>query len=259
MARRRKRLRRVLLSLICGVFAIAAAAPAVRALDEPPAEPLSPEFIRFFDTLALTEDYGPFNNRPPWVRKWAGPVRVMLDKRAETLRGEIAELLVRISAWTDLSFSLLPPGTVSVPDSWNVISVKLLPRINFQRLYKTRDVVCQTETHGLGGALQVGYMVLSEGYTDCLRHEFMHALGFDSHWYPQSASEIRSVLAYRDSASRADDYTRWDVMAIRILYDWRIRAGMNREKSLSIAHEVIRGRPQSAALPVEAARGSAFR
>jgi hypothetical protein len=259
MARRRQRLRRFLLSLICGVLAVTTAAPAIRAYDQPPAEPLTPEFIRFFDTLALTEDYGPFNNRPPWVRKWAGPVRVLLDERAETLRGEIEALLTRISRWTDLSFSLLPPGTGAVPESWNVISVKLLPRITFQRLYKTRDVVCQTETHGIGGTLQVGYMVLSEGYTDCLKHEFMHALGFDSHWYPQKGSEIRSVLAYRDSASRADDYTRWDVMAIRVLYDWRIHAGMTREKSLSIAHEVIRSRPQSAALPVDAARGSAFR
>jgi hypothetical protein len=259
MARRRKRLRRVLLFLICGVFAMTATIPAVRAFDDSVPEPLTPEFIRFFDTLALTEDYGPFNNRPPWVRKWDGPVRVLLDERAETLRAEIETLLTRISRWTDLSFSLLPPGTVSVPDSWNVISVKLLPRVTFQRLYKTREVVCQTETHGIGGTLQVGYMVLSDGYTDCLKHEFMHALGFDSHWYPKNGSEIHSVLAFRDSASRADDYTRWDIMAIRVLYDGRIRAGMAREKSLSIAYEVIRSRPQSAALPVDAIRGSAFR
>jgi hypothetical protein len=259
MAWRRRRLRRFLLPFICGVFAATAAAPGARAFDEPARAPLTPEFIRFFDTLALTEDYGPFNNRPPWVRKWAGPVRVLLDARAETLRGEIAELLTRISRWTDLSFSLLPPGTGSVPDSWNVISVKLMPRAAFQRIYKTRDVVCQTETHGIGGALQVGYMAISEGYTDCLKHEFMHALGFDSHWCPKKGDEIHSVLAYRDSPYRAHDYTRWDIMAIRILYDGRLHAGMPREKSLSIAYEVIRGRPQSAALPLDRAGGTAFR
>ena len=234
-------LRRFLLSLICGVIAVAATMaatmPAGRAFDEDAPVPLTPDFIRFFDKLALTEDYGPFNNRPPWVRKWAGPVKVVLDERAEILRAEIEDLLARITRWTDLPFTVMPPGASAVPDAWNVINV----------------------THGLGGLLQVGYMVLSEGFTDCLKHEFMHALGFDSHWYPKTGSEIRSVLAYRDSSARADDYSPWDIMAIRILYDRRIHAGMNREKSLSIAHEVIRGRPQSAALPVQAASGSAFR
>ena len=256
-------LRRFLLSLICGVIAVAATKaatmPAGRAFDEDAPVPLTPDFIRFFDKLALTEDYGPFNNRPPWVRKWAGPVKVVLDERAEILRAEIEDLLARITRWTDLPFTVMPPGASAVPDAWNVINVKLFSRVSFQRLYKTRDVVCQTETHGLGGLLQVGYMVLSEGFTDCLKHEFMHALGFDSHWYPKTGSEIRSVLAYRDSSARAEDYSPWDIMAIRILYDRRIHAGMNREKSLSIAHEVIRGRPQSAALPVQAASGSAFR
>lgn len=249
-------LRRFITTLICGLLAVTAAPLAARAFEQPVQEPMPAEFIRFFDTLALTEDYGPFNNRPPWVRKWAGPVQVVLDGRAEALRGEIAALLARISRWTELPFTLLPPGAAA-PQSDNYISVKLLPRAAFQRLYKTRDVVCQTETHGLGGTLKVGYMVLSDGYTDCLKHEFMHALGFDSHWFPKKGSTIRSVLAYRDSASRADDYSRSDIMAIRVLYDWRIQAGMTREKSLSIAHEVLRGRPQSASLPLATAAGNA--
>jgi len=212
--------------------------------------PLTPDFIRFFDTLALTADYGPFNNRPAWVRKWSGSVQIILEAGAEPLRGEVEGIAGRFTAWTELPFIVMPPGTTSVPESANVITVQLLPRASFEQTYKTRDVVCQTETHGVGGTLQVGYMAVSEGYTDCLKHEFMHALGFDSHWYPQYASEIKSVLAYRESAARADDYTPWDVMAIRVLYDWRIHAGMPRQKSLRIAYEVIRERPQSASLPV---------
>jgi len=220
---------------------------------------LSPDFMRFFDTLALTEDYGPFNNRPPWVRKWEGPVRIVLDPSAEGLRREVETLAARIAGWTGLPFIVMPPDTALEPEVQNVIAVKLLPRARFMQTFNTRDVVCQTETHGVGGLLQVGYMVLSEGYTDCLRHEFMHALGFDSHWYPQYVSEIKSVLAYRESAARAADYTRWDVMAIRVLYDGRIRAGMSRQKSLSIAHEVVRGGPQSAALPVAGSSGAVYR
>jgi len=254
------RIRRVILFLVCGAWAVTGSVPGAAAFESGISATMTPDFMRFFDTLALTADYGPFNNRPPWVRKWAGPVRIVLDPSAEPLRTEVEHVANRFSEWTDLPFMVMPPGTTRTPDSWNLITIELLPRETFQQTYKTHDVVCQTETHGVGGTLQVGYMVLSEGYTDCLRHEFMHALGFDSHWYPQQPSAIKSVLAYRDSAARANDYTLWDIMAIRVLYDFRIQAGMSRQKSLMIAHEVISERPQSAALqPVASDTGSTIR
>ena len=253
------RFHRFLVALMCGVAALAGAAPGSRAFEQQLPARLTPEFIHFFDTLALTADYGPFNNRPPWARKWAGPVEVILDGPAERLRGEVGDVLTRLSHWTELPFDLMPPGTPSEPGSGNTIMVKLIPRPEFQRLYRTRDVVCQTETRGVGGTLQVGYMVLSEGYTDCLKHEFMHALGFDSHWCPKNSSEIHSVLALRESPARSDDYSPWDILAIRVLYDWRMQAGMSRQKSLTIAYEVIQQHPQSASLPAAADGASAFR
>lgn len=247
------------MSLACGACVLTGTAAGLGAFEPQVSSRLSPDFIRFFDTLALTEDYGPFNNRPPWVRKWEGPVQIVLDPSAETLRAEVEILSSRIAGWTELPFVVMPTGTPLDVEAQNIIAVRLLERENFMRTFNTRDVVCQTETHGVGGLLQVGYMVLSEGYTDCLRHEFMHALGFDSHWYPQHASEIKSVLAYRESRARAEDYTPWDVMAIRILYDGRIRAGMSRQRSLRIAHEVVGSHPQSASLPVAGNKDALFR
>lgn len=253
------RLRRLFVALFCAIAALAVTAPASHAFEQQLPARLTPEFIHFFDTLALTADYGPFNNRPPWARKWAGPVWVYLDGSAERLRGEVHGVLDRFSRWTGLPFHLMPPGAAVAPGITNTITVKLLPRPVFKRLYKTRDVVCQTETRGVGGTLQVGHIVLSQGYTDCLKHEFMHVLGFDSHWCPSHASAIHSVLALRDSAARSKDYSRWDILAIRVLYDWRIRAGMNRRKSLTIAYEVIQQHPQSASLSRAADRRSAIR
>jgi hypothetical protein len=253
------RIRRSFLALIFAAAALAAAAPASHAFEQPLSGRLTPEFMHFFDTLALTADYGPFNNRPPWARKWAAPVRVFLDGPAEKLRGQVEDVLQRFSVWTGLPFTLMPPGATAAPGSPDTIRVKLFPRPAFKRLYRTRDVVCQTETRGIGGTLQVGYIAVSEGYTDCLRHEFMHALGFDSHWCPNHPTEIHSVLALRDSAARSDDYSPWDILAIRVLYDWRIRAGMNRQKSLTIAYEVIQQHPQSASLPVGTAVTAASR
>ena len=253
------RIRRVLCALICGAWTFTGPIGDANAFEPGLPGSLTPDFIQFFDTLALTADYGPFNNRPPWVRKWSGPVRIVLDPSAEVLRGEIETLSARLSGWAGIPFTVAPPDTATAADTWNVITVQLLRRRVFQRLYNSRDVVCQTETHGVGGALQVGYMVLSEGYTDCLKHEFMHALGFDSHWNPAASSDIRSVLAYRESAARSEDFTRWDIMAIRVLYDGRIRAGMTRQKSLRIAYEMIGGRPQEAALPADVAGQADYR
>lgn len=254
------RIRRFLLTLLCGIWAFGVQLNNVHAV-EPKATsyPVTADFILFFDTLALTADYGPFNNRPPWVRKWAAPVRIILEGDAESLRGDISVIAEQFTDWTGLPFVVAPLGTVASSDRQNVVIVRLLARDEFVRSFNSREVVCQTETHGVGGMLQVGYMVLSEGYTDCLRHEFMHVLGFDSHWYPQHKSEIKSVLAYRESRSRAQDYTPWDIMAIKVLYDWRIRAGMNRQKSLRIAHEVIGQPPQSASLPVSGNAGATAR
>jgi len=252
-------LRRILLSFICGAWALAGPVPGAGALEPELSSKLTPDFMRFFDTLALTADYGPFNNRPPWVRKWEGPVQIVLGDSAEPIRAEVERLAARITSWTELPFLVMPPGTAVTEETRNAITIRLLPRDAFVETYKSREVVCQTETHGIGGLLQIGYMVLSEGYTDCLRHEFMHALGFDSHWFPQHASEIRSVLAYRESPARTEDYSPWDIMAIKILYDWRIRAGMNREKSLSLAYEVVRERPQAAALPTRESAGAVYR
>ena len=210
---------------------------------------LAPSFIEFFDTLALTADFGPFNRRPAWVRKWNGPVTVTLSGPAEKLRGEIERLTRRVSRWTGLAFSVATPGSRPVPDGGNSINIRLIPQADTTAAFASGDIVCQTETHGMGGALHTGYMVISERYVDCLTHEFMHVLGFDSHWRPAGPTNIRSVLALRDTEMRTADFSSWDIRAIQLLYNQRIHAGMPRGRSLVIANEVIRRRPQRAALP----------
>ena len=91
------RIRRFLLSFVCGGWALACGLPGATAFESQISAPLTPDFMRFFDTLALTADYGPFNNRPPWVRKWAGPVQIVLDASAESLRGEVERIATRFT------------------------------------------------------------------------------------------------------------------------------------------------------------------
>lgn len=204
-------------------------------------------FMTFFDTLALTEDYGPFNSRPPWIRKWTGPVSVVLEGRAKSLRPTIRSLLHRISAWTGLTFSISRHGYAQKIKRMNVITIRLVSPEEIHKAFTADDIVCQTETHGLGGALHMGIMKIREDFTDCLPHEFMHVLGFDAHWDPDRSSPIRSVLAYRDSAWRTADFSPWDVLAITLLYDWRLRAGMPRRAGLKTVRALVDRHPQQSA------------
>lgn len=206
-------------------------------------------FLAFFDALALTEDYGPFNSRPPWIRKWSGPVAVVLAGKAESLRPQLLPLLGRISGWTGLQFSLVNQDDEHYAKRTNVITIRMVAPEEVEKAFNADDIVCQTETHGLGGSLHTGIMKVREDFVDCLPHEFMHALGFDAHWEPDRSSPIRSVLAFRDSAWRTSDFSSWDILAITLLYDWRLRAGMPRGTGLKVARNLVDQSPQSASLP----------
>lgn len=242
-------IRRFFLLLVTSLLVVFGPAAAENTAEPTIPSRLAPSFIEFFDTLALTADFGPFNRRPAWVRKWNGPVTITLSEPAEKLRDDIERLTRRVSRWTGLPFSVATPGTRPIADGSNVINIRLIPQADTGAAFASGDIVCQTETHGMGGALHTGYMVISERYIDCLTHEFMHVLGFDSHWRPTGRTNIRSVLALRDTEMRTSDFSSWDILAIRLLYNQRIHAGMPRGRSLVIANEVIRRGPQRAALP----------
>lgn len=212
------------------------------------------DFLQFFDTLALTADYGPFNSRPAWVRKWAGPVKIVPVGAAERLRPELDVLAKRVSQWTGLRFFVAGPDGNPRVGAGNTITIRLVSRDDAGRPFPADDIVCQTETHGIGGELHTGFIVLSEAYIDCLRHEFMHVLGFDSHWRPNYKTAIRSVLSYRQSETRTADFSPWDIEAIRLLYNSRIRAGMSRQRSLVIVNEVLAAPAAPASSSAEALR-----
>ncbi len=209
-------------------------------------------FLGYFDTLALTADYGPFNRRPAWIRKWTGPVKVILDPGARHMRPQVEKTFARVSKWTGLPFRVITghsSGPAQNISTGNVIRIKLIETADSARQFLAEDIVCQTETHGIGGALHTAFIILSRSYTDCLKHEVMHVLGFDSHWRPSEKSHIRSVLAMRESPLRAGDYTKWDVMAIRLLYNQRMNPGLPRQEGLELARELMAGGVQRASLP----------
>lgn len=233
--------------LLCLVPLGQASAMSPRAAVTPQDDFVEP-FLAYFDALALTADYGPFNSRPPWIRKWTGPVSVVLEGNADVLRPIIVPMLGRLSGWTGLPFSIVQSDDKVLVKRTNVVTIRLVSPDAAETAFTDDDIVCQTETHGLGGSLHTGIMKIREDFTDCLPHEFMHVLGFDAHWDPDRRSPIRSVLAFRDSAWRTADFSSWDILAITLLYDWRLRAGMPRNAGLKVARTLVRRPPQSASL-----------
>jgi hypothetical protein len=207
-------------------------------------------FVSFFDALALTADYGPYNNRPAWIRKWTGPVTIVLQGEAEALRDKVRGLAGRITGWTGLNFRLANRNTKADSVPGNVITIRFVAEQDTSREFLADDIVCQTETHGLGGILHTGFVSVRPDYTDCLSHELMHALGFDAHWEPAEESAIRSVLAMRGSPARTVDFSEWDILAVQLLYDGRLRAGTSRSVGLMVVEELVTTRlHQTAAVP----------
>jgi hypothetical protein len=239
----------LILALCLAPFSQGAAVSPVPA-STVPRDTIEP-FLAFFDTLALTEDYGPFNSRPPWIRKWNGPVTVVLEGNAESLRPKVRSILRRVSGWTGLQFSLSKQGAQrpTPVKNKNIITIRMISPDEAANAFTADDIVCQTETHGLGGSLHTGIMKIRTDFVDCLPHEFMHALGFDAHWDPKRETPIRSVLAFRDSDWRTLEFSPWDILAVTLLYDRRLRAGMPRGTGLKVARTLVDRRPQSAQLP----------
>ena len=67
----------------------------------------------------------------------------------------------------------------------------------------------------------------------------MHAIGFDNHWLVGPEIGIPSVMAPRESAARAFDYTAWDAAAIGIFYDPRLPPGLMRGAALTVVNLLV--------------------
>ncbi|MFQ5784571.1 MAG: hypothetical protein ACE5H8_07075 [Alphaproteobacteria bacterium] len=204
--------------------------------------PAPEEMLTFFDAVALTRRVAGGVATPGGVRRWAGPVAVHAYgapglRRLAGLRG----LLARLSRWTGFDFDLAGNAADDGVDGGNTLNVYYLAHEEMMARYG--GAVGQCATYGNGGRLHTGEIELSLRYTDCLRHELMHALGFDNHWSgPRATACMPSVLAHRYAAARAADFSPCDERAIRLLYDPRLAPGMPRETALPIAWHILEGR-----------------
>ena len=196
------------------------------------------ELLAFFDTVGLMRSSPDGPARPGWVRKWTRPVEVRIHGTPERRDlAAIESILTTLSRWTGLPFDLSPVRDAADDG----VDLYFRDRREMDERYGVESrTVCHCETYGNSGAIHTGGIEVSIGFTDCLPHEFMHALGFDNHWTGAPATErMPSVLALRDAAARADRFTYCDELAVRILYDPRLRPGMKRDAALAPASRAL--------------------
>ena len=202
----------------------------------PPRAPTGPEALHFFDHVALMRGQQNGPARPGHVRKWTGPVAVFLHDEAPRHAAEVSRILALLTRWTGVPFHLAKPATWSR----NRIHLHILPHQVMVDRYGPEGALCMTSTFGNGGVLHTAWMEVSARYVDCLEHEMMHAIGFDNHWAgPMATPAMPSVLAPRYSPARPRHYSRFDEMAIRLLYDPRLVAGTPRPEALGLARRIL--------------------
>lgn len=231
------------------VGAVAAAAGALlaptpaRALLGPRPENRLDAATRFFDLVALTNQEDGSRPTPGWVRKWIAPVRVRLQGvDSPRLAAELEAALVPLSRWTGLPMSL--SSAIGPAD----ILIDIKPQASEIGQFGRGGQVCTCATYGWSGRLHTGRIEISQRHDDCLRHELMHALGFDNHWdgdalagesQDDDPQRLRSALALRHSPYRASGFSRWDELAIRTLYHPDLRPRMPRARALPIARRIL--------------------
>ncbi len=220
------------------LLSAAGASFALLALPRPalvlPPDPV--DLLRFFDTLALMRGQGPDDARAGWVRKWAGPVAVTLYDAPAPLWAALDGLLARLQVLTRVPLTLVRRR----PPRGNRIALRVVARGRLAERYGPSGAVCMTSSFGRNGRLHTAEVELSARFLDCLAHELMHAMGFDNHWYGRGVGAwIPSVLASRRSALRAPGLSRYDEMALSLLYDARLEPGTPRPLALPIAAGIL--------------------
>lgn len=203
-----------------------------------------PEAIAFFDKLALNRGTPGGGERAGYVRRFTVPVAIELSGNENSaVRARAGRIAAELSELTGLEFY------VGKRRHWRHarLEIEVVDAAEMQRRYG--GPVCFCRNWGNGGRLKRARIEVSSAYADCLSHEFMHAAGFDNHWTGRMATAERpSVLADRYHSARTMDFSDLDRLAIRALYDPRLRPGMSRRAALPLAAAIFGAAPKQANL-----------
>jgi hypothetical protein len=192
--------------------------------------------LRFFEAVALQSDDLYAADDTPGLRRWPTDegirelrVRVSaigLEDRSELVMNHLSV----VEPWVGMRFRLVGDGKSAD------IMFRYVRLEDLQGPASPQGLLCLTSARRRGGLLQGGLAItISQENEFCLDHEILHALGLPGHWKGKYA---RSALGTR-WLNRSTNFTRWDEMALRTLYDRRLEPGVDGNEALGLAREII--------------------
>ncbi|MGY8997304.1 MAG: DUF2927 domain-containing protein [Alphaproteobacteria bacterium] len=192
--------------------------------------------VGFIDTLALTRMLRGVV-RHNWVRRWDRDVDVRFWTEApQPLIDELDTTLEALSDWTGLRFMRAEERSIGR----GVIDIYVRSGADINDEFGGGARYCNTHSRGFGGSMRFARIDISQEHTSCLRHELMHALGFANHWdEPFAHPSMPSVMAPFGSSNRSPEYSEWDELAIRTLYDPALPPGTRRQEALEMIRQHV--------------------
>lgn len=192
--------------------------------------------LRFFEAVALQSDDLYPGDDTPGLRRWPihegkreYAVRVStigLKDRTELVMDHLSV----VESWIGMRFRLVGDGDRAD------IMFRYVGLEDLQSPTSPQGLLCLTSARRRAGHLQQGLAItISRENEFCLDHEILHALGLPGHWKGKYA---RSALGTR-WPNRSTNFTKWDEIALRTLYDPRLAPGVHGKEALDLASEII--------------------
>lgn len=189
--------------------------------------PYSDQAVRYFTHLGFGSEFG--RNQNLVVKKWTSPLRIQLfgsyteEDRQEVLRitGELAEL-------TGLSFSLVRQNpNVRVYFTTQDQFSTLVPEYNPLNPQDGLFSVISNETHSymVEATVLIRSSLTGQHRKHILREELTQSLGLMKDSY-----EYKDSIFQQNHEYQPVQYSRLDRQVLKILYDKRIRPGMNEKQ-----------------------------
>lgn len=184
--------------------------------------------VRFFDDLVFGVDYGFERPHVKAIRKWNEPIRVSISP-VDKYRAVTAAQLNR--------FADITATDVRIVDGHEDPANLEISFVETKDFMVNREYVpCYAASKDDDGVIESVRIVVSTEKADliktCVVHELMHAFGFHNH-----SGIISSALS---PVHGQEEMTPWDEIALRTLYDERLRPGMLREEAMPVVQGVIR-------------------
>lgn len=174
---------------------------------------------------------GPFDAAIPQARgvwRWTGEITVAVQGPGSgTYQDTILDRTRSMARLAGLAVRPADEGEAAT------FVVRLSTETNFE--VRREFVRCYANLDSKDGRIVSAQVVISLGNAKapppCMAHELMHAFGFGNH-----SAIVRSVLS---PVHGETDLTPWDRLALRVLYDRRLKPGMSRNAARPVIDELI--------------------